>query len=115
MAQRPKDLISKLADAGEEAIQKVTDTVTDIPGATKLGQSVNTMKERLDDVTKKMRGLEAMEKRIAKLEKQLDQLQGKKTTSTTRAVAKTTSGGSRKKASSSSTRKSSSSSRTKKR
>lgn len=107
MARKPQDLISKLADAGEEAIQKVTD----MPGATKLGQSANAMKDRLDDLTKKMRGIDAMEQRIAKLERRLDDLQGKQKTASTRAVAKTTSGSSRKttsspkKRSSSTTRK----------
>jgi hypothetical protein len=111
MSRRPQDLISKLADAGEEAIQKVTD----IPGAARLTQSVNATKERLDELTKKMRGIDAMEKRIAKLERRLDDLQGKQKTASTRAIAKTTTGSSRKKTTGSSSKKTSgSSSRTKK-
>jgi hypothetical protein len=92
MARKPQDLISKLADAGEEAFQKVTD----IPGAARLTQSVNATRERLDELTKKMRGIDAMEKRIAKLERRLDDLQGKQKATSTRAVAKTTTSSSRK-------------------
>ena len=108
MSKRPQDLISKLADAGEEALHKVTD----MPGA--LAQSMTTMKDRLDDVTKKMRGVEEMEKRIARLEKRIDELQGQKPTST-RAVAKTTSSSSRKKTASASSPKKRTSSSPKKR
>ena len=95
-----KDLLSKLADAGEDAIQKVTE----MPGAAKLAQSVNTSRERLDELTKKMRGIDAMEKRIAKLEKRLDELQGQKRAGTA-TVAKTTASSSRKKTASASSAK----------
>jgi hypothetical protein len=80
----PKDIISRLADAGEEAIHKVTE----IPGAARLTEAMNTTKDRLDELTKRMRGLDAMEKRIAKLERRLDDLQGKRATPA--KVAKTT-------------------------
>ena len=109
MANKTQDLISKLADAGEEALQKVTE----IPAATRLTKSASTMKDRVDELTKKMRGIDAMEKRIAKLEKRLDDLQGKKPTGA-RAVAKTTSSSSRKKTASASSSKKRSSASSKK-
>jgi len=87
MAQRtPKDIISRLADAGEEALHKMPD----IPVASRLMEATSTMRERLDDLTKKVRGIDALEKRVAKLEKQLS-VQGGATRKKTAEVAKTTS------------------------
>jgi hypothetical protein len=81
-----KDIISKLADVGEEALHKVPD----IPGASKILEATNSMRDQLADLTKKVRGIDALEKRVAKLEKQLAQVQGGATRKTAQ-IAKTTS------------------------
>jgi hypothetical protein len=81
-----KDIISRLADAGEEALQRVPD----LPGATRLVDATNQMRERIDDLTKKVRGIDALEERIATLEKQLAEAQAKGGTKT-KEVAKATS------------------------
>jgi uncharacterized protein YoxC len=69
MAQtkKQKDLLTRLSDAGEEAISRVAGSST----TSRLMDSVGGLRERLEDVQKKVRGLDALEARVAKLEKQL--------------------------------------------
>jgi hypothetical protein len=71
MAQRgQKDLLHKLADKGEEAISKLTD----VPAADKVMSAASGMGKRLDDMQKRIRGLESIEKRVAALERRVDKL-----------------------------------------
>jgi hypothetical protein len=72
MAQtkKQKDLLTRLSEAGEYALNRVAGSQS----ATRFIESVGGMRERLDDVQKKLRGLEALEKRVAKLEKQVTDL-----------------------------------------
>ncbi len=67
---RQKDLLSRLADAGEEAIQKLGD----MPGAHRAVEAVGSVRDRLDELQKRMRGLEELERRVTKLEKELGAL-----------------------------------------
>jgi DNA anti-recombination protein RmuC len=70
MAQRgQKDLLQRLADKGEEAISKLN-----VPAADKLAGAVSGMGKRLDDMQKRIRGLESIEKRVAALERRVDKL-----------------------------------------
>lgn len=84
MAQRGKqhkDLLTRLSDVGEEALSRVAGS----PTTARLIESVGGMRERLDDVQKKVRGLDALEQRVAKLEKRLDELsKPKRATASTR-------------------------------
>lgn len=82
---RDKNLVSRLADAGEQTIQRLADA----PGADRFLGAMTSMRERMDDMQKKMRGLDALEKRVRTLERRLDKLEGKKA-SPTRSVASTT-------------------------
>ena len=68
--QRSQDIFSKLADRGEEVIGKLGD----MPGAQRLLDSANTLKERADELQKRIRGLDALELRVAALERKVDQL-----------------------------------------
>jgi uncharacterized protein YoxC len=88
MAQRKqqKDLISRLSDVGEEALSRVAGS----QATTRVLDTVGGMKERLDDVQRKVRGLDALEKRVAKLEKRVDELAKPKRTAATRSRASTT-------------------------
>lgn len=90
MAQRSKqqkDLLTRLSDVGEEALSRVAGS----PATARLIESVGGMRERLDDVQKKVRGLDALEKRVAKLEKRLDDLsKPKRSAASTRSRASTT-------------------------
>jgi uncharacterized protein YoxC len=82
MAQRQKDLINRLADAGEEAFSRVASS----QATSRLVESIGGMRERLDDVQKKVRGIEALEQRVAQLERRLDELdKPKRASGTTRS------------------------------
>jgi hypothetical protein len=62
-----KDILSRVTDLGAEALNKLTD----IPGGSKVLELANESKTRLDEMQKKLRGLDALEKRVAKLEREL--------------------------------------------
>jgi hypothetical protein len=90
-------LLGKLADLSEEAIQRLSDA----PGADRLVGALNATRERVDDLQKRVRGLEELEKRLSALERKVDKLakgstpagsSSRKTTTTTKS-----SGGSRAK------------------
>jgi len=74
MAKR-KDLLSRLADAGEDALNRLGDA----PGMDRVTAFANSTRDRLDELTKRVRGVEALEARVAKLEKQVAALSGTKT------------------------------------
>jgi len=98
---RRNDLLGRLADLSEEAIQRLSDA----PGADRVLGAMNSMRDRVDELQKRVRGLEDLEKRLAALERKVDKLsKGSIATpspSTSRASSKTTStkssGGSRAK------------------
>ena len=76
MAEQPqtKDLFTRLTEAGEEAIHKIAD----MPGAAKLTEAVNTLRTRVDELQKRVRGLDELEERIVELERRVDQLSAAK-------------------------------------
>jgi len=61
------DVIGRLAGKGEEAVQRLAD----LPGGTRALKAFNDLKLRVDDLSKKVRGIDALEQRVAKLEKDL--------------------------------------------
>ena len=70
---REKDLVSRLADAGEEALQRLAE----LPGGQKAVSAFNDLRNRVDELSRKVRGIEQLEARVAKLEKELAALKGK--------------------------------------
>jgi hypothetical protein len=62
--------VERLADAGEEAIQRLGSA----PGGDRLLGAVNSMRDRLEDVQKRVRGLEQLDQRLAAVERRLDEL-----------------------------------------
>ncbi len=62
-----KDILARVQDLGAEALHKLQD----VPGGSKLVDMANETKTRLDEMQKKLRGLDALEARVAKLEKQV--------------------------------------------
>lgn len=62
--------ISQLASLGEEVLGKAAQNPT---AARVLGGAMQ-LKDRVDDLSKRVRGLEGMEQRIEALEKRLDEL-----------------------------------------
>jgi TolA-binding protein len=98
MAKAPqRTLVSRLADAGEEAIQKLGGA----RGADRLLGAMNSMRDRMDDMQKQLRALTSIEKRLTAIERRLDKVEGKGT-----SARKSSPGSSRKRTSP--TRKSSS-------
>ena len=67
---KQKDLLTRLSDAGEEALTRVAGS----QATTRVVETFGGMRERLDDMQKKLRGLDELEKRVKKLEKQVDEL-----------------------------------------
>jgi hypothetical protein len=67
---RRTDLLGKLADLSEEAMQRLSDA----PGADRLVGALNATRERVDELQKRVRGLEDLEKRLAALERKVDKL-----------------------------------------
>ena len=86
-SKQQKDLLTRLGDVGEEALSRVAGS----PATARVLDTVGGMRERLDDVQKKVRGLDALEQRVAQLEKRVEELsKPKRTTSATRSRAATT-------------------------
>lgn len=75
MAQRKQDLLTRLADRGEQMVGRITD----LPGAKQLLDSTTPLGKRLDDVQRRLRSLDPLERRVTQLEKRLDKLEGKGT------------------------------------
>jgi hypothetical protein len=65
-----KDVIAKLADRGEQTIARLSE----LPGGTRALKAFNDLRTRVDELGKKVRGIDALEERVAKLEKELASL-----------------------------------------
>ena len=63
-------MIARLADRGEQTIAKLAE----LPGGTKALKAMNDLRARVDDLGKKVRGIDELELRIAKLEKEVASL-----------------------------------------
>jgi hypothetical protein len=72
-----KDLMTRLADAGEEALQRLAD----LPGGQRALTAANDLRTRVDELARKVRGIDVLEARVAKLEKELAALKKAKTAS----------------------------------
>ena len=68
--KRRNDLLGRLADLSEEAIQRLSDA----PGADRVLGAMISMRDRVDELQKRVRGLEDLEKRLAALERKVDKL-----------------------------------------
>ncbi len=70
MADGNKDLVSRLADLSEGAIQRLSEA----PGADRALQALKGLGDRVDELQRRTRGFEELEKRLTKLEKRVDSL-----------------------------------------
>ena len=61
------DVIARLAGKGEQAMQKLAD----LPGGTRTLKAFNDLRERVDELSKRVRGIDALEQRVARLEKEV--------------------------------------------
>jgi len=86
---RRTDLLGRLADMSEEAIQRLSDA----PGADRVLGALNALRDRTDELQKRVRGLESLEQRLAAVERKVDRLakSGASSSATTRKSTKTTS------------------------
>ncbi len=62
-----KDLLTRLADAGEEALHRLSEA----PGMDRAAAFAKSTRKQLDELTKRVQGISELEARIAKLEKQV--------------------------------------------
>ena len=79
-----KDLISRLAAAGEDAISRLGD----LPGGKSMVEAAHSFREALDDIAVRLRSLDPLEKRVAELEKRLEALERKGRQTNRRAPAR---------------------------
>jgi ubiquinone biosynthesis protein UbiJ len=90
--REPKDLLTMLADRGEEAIQRLADA----PGADRVLGAAQALRDRLDEIQKRLRGIDALERRVEELEHRVEALSApstrsrSKSTTTRKRTTKTT-------------------------
>ncbi|MFO7572140.1 MAG: hypothetical protein R6W48_05995 [Gaiellaceae bacterium] len=80
---REKDFVTRLADAGEEALHRLTE----LPGGQRAVSAMNDLRTRVDDLAKKVRGIDALEERVAKLEKEVASLKKAKASASRKPTA----------------------------
>lgn len=78
-----KNILTRLADAGEDAIARLSDA----PGADRMLGAVNSMRDRTDELQRRLRGVDELEKRVAELERRLDALAPESATAAARKPA----------------------------
>ena len=64
---KQNDILARFTELGHDALNRLTE----VPGGSKVVDMMNDTKSRLDEMQKKLRGLDALEKRVTALEKQL--------------------------------------------
>jgi uncharacterized small protein (DUF1192 family) len=62
-----EDTIGRLAARGETTLHRLAE----LPGGTRALKAFNDLRTRVDDLTKRMRGVDELEARVAKLEKEV--------------------------------------------
>jgi hypothetical protein len=70
MAERRQDLLGRLADLSEEAVQRLAEA----PGADRVLQALKGLGDRVDELQRRTRGFEELERRLSTLEKRVDSL-----------------------------------------
>jgi phage shock protein A len=68
--ERKTDLLSKLAELSEEAMHRLQEA----PGGERVVGALNSMRDRVDELQKRVRGLDELERRLAELEHRVDEL-----------------------------------------
>lgn len=82
-ATEEKDLVARLADAGEEALHRLAE----LPGGQRAVNAMNDLRARVDELAKKVRGVDALEARVSKLEKEVATLKRAKASSSRKPSA----------------------------
>jgi hypothetical protein len=84
--EKEKDFATRLADAGGEAMQKLSD----LPMGKALADGAQQVRERLDELGTRIRAIDPLEKRVAALEQRLEALEKSKTAARRKPAAKKT-------------------------
>ena len=64
------DLFGKLAELSEDAMHRLQDA----PGGDRVVGSLNAMRDRLDELQRRVRGVDELEQRLTALERKVDRL-----------------------------------------
>ena len=67
MTERKQDLLGRLTDLSEEAIQKLSEA----PGADRVIHALKGLGERVEDLQRRTNGFEELERRLSALEEQV--------------------------------------------
>ena len=67
MTERKQDLLGRLADLSEEALQKLSEA----PGADRVLQALKGLGDRVDELQRRTKGFEELERRLSDLEKKV--------------------------------------------
>ena len=70
MTERKHDLMGRLADLSEDAIQRLSEA----PGADRVIHALKGLGERVDELQRRTKGFEELEKRLSDLEKKVSGL-----------------------------------------
>jgi len=70
-AKFDRDLVARLAGAGEDAMQRLVE----MPGGKALVDGAQTVRDRLDELGARIRTIDPLEKRVTALEKRLAALE----------------------------------------
>ena len=66
-----KNIVERLTEIGEEAIQRIGSVAGD-----KVLGALGTLRERVDELQKSVRAIDKLERRLGTIEKRLDKLEG---------------------------------------
>jgi hypothetical protein len=68
--EKRTDLLGKLAELSEDAIHRLQEA----PGGDRVVGTMNAMKDRLDDLQRRVRGIDELEARLSALERKVEKL-----------------------------------------
>lgn len=68
--EKRTDLLGKLQELSEEAIHRLQDA----PGGDRVLGTMNAMKDRVDELQRRVRGIDELESRLTALEKKVEKL-----------------------------------------
>jgi hypothetical protein len=74
MADQTKDLLARLTDLSEGAVQRLAEA----PGADRAVQALKGLGDKVDELQRRTRGFEELEKRLTALEKRVDAMAKRK-------------------------------------
>ena len=76
-----KNIVERLAGAGEEVLERIAS----IAAAERMVSTLGTLKERVDDLQTSVRAIDQLEKRLTAIEWRLTKLEGKTSTKSRKA------------------------------